>query len=93
MVEAAQAHCIVGGGGARGLGVVSMGGILPSCMYTTVLIGCMEEIQGFWYDRVKNRITFLKVRNVFLKVTFSPWVHPVKIWLHTVSRYNNEENK
>ena len=28
----------------------------------------------------------LKVHNVFLKVTFPPWLHPVKIGLHTVSR-------
>ena len=27
----------------------------------------------------------LKVHNVFLKVTFNPWLRPVKIWLHTVS--------
>ena len=28
----------------------------------------------------------LKVHNVFPKVTFPPWLHPVKIWLQTVSR-------
>ena len=27
----------------------------------------------------------LKVHNVFPKVTFPPWLHPVKIWLHTLS--------
>ena len=27
----------------------------------------------------------LKVHNVFPKVTFPPWLHPVKIWLQTVS--------
>ena len=27
----------------------------------------------------------LKVHNVFPKVTFAPWLHPVKIWLHIVS--------
>ena len=26
-----------------------------------------------------------KVHKVFPKVTFPPWLHPVKIWLHTVS--------
>ena len=28
----------------------------------------------------------LKVHNVFPKVTFPLWLHPVKIWLHTVRR-------
>ena len=27
----------------------------------------------------------LKVHNVFPKVTFPPWLHPVKIWLQSVS--------
>ena len=26
-----------------------------------------------------------KVHKVFPKVTFPPWLHPVKIWVHTVS--------
>ena len=28
----------------------------------------------------------LKVHNVFPKITLPPWLHPVKIWFHTVSR-------
>ena len=42
----------------------------------------------YWSERasgLNRRCAGLKVHNVFPKVTFPPWLHPVKIWLHTVS--------
>ena len=54
----------------------------------------MKNIAGLIQNRVRftskvklNKMNFnLKVHNMFPKVTFAPWLHPVKIWLHTVSR-------
>ena len=31
----------------------------------------------------------LKIHNLFPKVTFPPWLHPVKIWLHTVRKHKS----
>ena len=41
----------------------------------------------------KGKPLNLKVHNVFLKVALPPWLHPVKIWLHTVSADNGEHRK
>ena len=35
---------------------------------------------------LESQVSLLKVHNVFPKITFPPWLHPVKIWLHTLSR-------
>ena len=55
----------------------------PQCLYTN----CMYKL--FISDscslQLIKQYNTLKVHNVFLKVTFPPWLHPVKIWLHTVS--------
>ena len=46
-----------------------------------VSLSCVELV-----NKTVEPDTDLKVHNVFPKVTFPAWLHPVKIWYQTVSR-------
>ena len=54
----------------------------PVSAHATDMLG--KEILACWTPEYSIH-PCLKVHNVFPQVTFPPWLHPVKIWLHTVS--------
>ena len=62
------------------------GGALPGVNFTYFTMGDVPYfLMYFTCFIVLEVVSSLKVHNVFPKVTFPPWIHPVKIWLHTVS--------
>ena len=62
------------------------GGALPGVNFTYFTMGDVPYfLMYFTCFIVLEVVSSLKVHNVFPKVTFPPWIHPVKIWLHTGS--------
>ena len=52
------------------------------------IVAMLERLRNVLLEVVhlESQVSLLKVHNVLPKITFPPWLHPVKIWLHTMSR-------
>ena len=72
-------------------GVLTVRGQLNLSLNLLILFNLVNSLYLLCLRPQAFKITFLpplKVQNAFPKVTFPPWLHPVKIWLHTMTGWS-----